>query len=257
MRHVETPYRVVIMTVAREGNYLPRTLDGLGPDAAATLMVGSTETGYLAPFRDDARLTVVSPSEEEYAPWRSRGVRHRASWNYWRCLEHGRRARRLLVVEDDVVFAKGWEDYLGRVVDEVERHEWDYVLSVYSPHPLAGAEGRTFVPVDERRFFGTQGVLFAGGASGSFADYLRDHGVDRLERSYDLNLGLYAAGSGTPLLATNPSLVQHVGAKTTGLGYHHTSPTFRADLGPVDGDAGHAAPPDRHDRNNRRVNITD
>jgi hypothetical protein len=224
------PARVVVMTVEREGNYLDQTLAGLGPDTPATLMVGSPAVDYLATHRGDPRLRVVVPTEREFDPWRDKGVHHRASWNYWRCVDLGRRDARLLVVEDDVRFALGWTGYLGQVVAEVERVAADYVLSLYSPYPLAGTDGRRFVPVEKRGFYGTQAVLFAGRAAGGFADYLREHGVDRLDRPYDLNLAEYALASGTELFATHPALVQHLGDRTTGLGSFHTSPCFRDDV---------------------------
>ena len=231
MRPDDLPYRIVVMTVARVGNYLPRTLESLGPDTPSTLMVGSTESGYLAPFRGDPGRSVVVPSEEEYAPWSRIGLHHRASWNYWRCLEHGKAWRRLLVIEDDVVFARGWEDYLGRVIGEVEVRVRDYVLSLYSPYPVTNPGRRTFATVARGVFYGTQGVLFAGGAAAGFADYLRRHGVESFKTNYDLNLKAYTEVSGTPLFTTDPSLIQHIGERTTGIGHYHTSPSFREDLG--------------------------
>jgi hypothetical protein len=221
---------VCFVTVERPEGYLHATLESFGRALPATLMVGSPESSYLDRYRGDPALRVVVPTAEEFAGWAGRPVGQRATWNFWRALEDARGCRRLLLCEDDVVFARGWRAFLGRVVDEAERTGPDYVLTLYSPGALAGADGRGLTVIDPDCFYGHQAVLYAGRALTGFADHLRRHGVEAWERPQDLNLGRFAREHGLPIYATCPSLVQHVGRVTTGQGHFHQSLTFVPDV---------------------------
>jgi hypothetical protein len=222
---------ITIMTVARPGDYLDRTLASLAPVRPITLMVGAPETGSLDRYRGNPFIKILSPSPEDFAFLEAEDVGRRAAWNYWRCLGEGAGESRLLIFEDDVIFAAGWEARIARIVEQIERSHADYVVSLYYPYPPEESPSGS-IDYPKGKFYGTQGVLFAGRARAEFRKFLRDRGVERWTLPYDLLLQRYTIDADIPLFATMPSLVQHIGAVTTGQsGHFHTTNCFVDDLG--------------------------
>lgn len=224
---------IVIMTVARTEPYLDRTLASLATRRPVTLMVGSPEVGYLERYRNDPLFQIVAPDPGEYARVEGSGVWWRAAWNYWRCLGANPGAPRLLVFEDDVKFTVGWEVLLAVTIEWIEREHADYVLSLYYPYQKMNvADDAVYIAYEKEKFFGTQGVLFAGRALNGYREYLYERGVETWTQPYDWLLRDYAIAGDVPLLATMPSLVQHAGAVTTGQSDHfHTAGWFEEDIG--------------------------
>jgi glycosyltransferase involved in cell wall biosynthesis len=215
---------IAIMTAARPVSYIDRTLASLGPHRPVTLMVGTPEVTYLERHRGDPRCRIVAPGPGEYSRVEGTGVWQHAAWNYWRCLGAHGGSRRLLILEDDVRCAIGWEERLGAIVRRIERDHRDYILSLYYPHRRVEGAAARFVDYPAGWFYGTQGVLFAGRARAEFRRYLREWGIEGWVKPYDLLLGDYAAALEIPCFATMPSLVQHIGEVTTGqsAGFHRT-----------------------------------
>lgn len=105
---------VVISTVWREEKYLDATLTSLSseypirPDQPIFLVVGSPETAHLAPYRAHPGVIVVEMGPHAWAWIKNNELRHRATWNYHRCLTQCTGGERgTLILEDDVIFARG------------------------------------------------------------------------------------------------------------------------------------------------------
>ena len=60
-----------------------------------------------------------------------------------------------------------------------------------------------------------------------FTEFIRSNGVDCYRVPYDLLLKEYLATEHIPLFATIPSLVEHIGTVSTGLGVFHKAGQFR------------------------------
>ena len=221
---------VSFVTVARPEDYVHTTLESFGRTLPATLMVGASDATYLDRYRGEPGLRIVRPTAEEFSSWADRHVGHRASWNFWRALVDARDCARLLLCEDDILFARGWLDFLARVIRDIERTQSDYILSLYWPGAMAEANGSCVVALDPDTYYSHQAVLYAGRARAGFADYLLRHGVQSWERAQDLNLARFAREAEIPMYATCPSLVQHIGRVTTGQGVFHQSATFAPDV---------------------------
>ncbi len=221
---------ITFVTVSRPEPYIHQALESLGQERRVALLVGSLDASYLDRYRDDPELRIVLPSPGEFRDWADRPHGERASWNFWRALVDARHQRRLLLCEDDVVFARGWRPFLTRVIAEIERNQSDYLLSLYWHEAFVEATGSGRVTLDPGAYFGHQAVLYAGRALAEFPDYLRCHGMDNWVRPQDLNLARYASEAGIPIYTTQPSLVQHVGRTSTGQGPFHQTATFVADL---------------------------
>lgn len=228
---------LVISTVCREENYLEATLESLaldqpiGVDHPVSLVVGSPVTTHLDHHRSRPEVKVIEMGPNTWAWIRNSNVFHRASWNYYRCLTQcAEGTRGTLIFEDDVRFAHGWQPRLGcTLVALEERYGANFVLALYAPFDIA-SHGRLYAKYPRAKFFGTQGIYYTAKTRSGFAKYLKAHGLAANEDGYDHLLRDYLLKADVPLLATTPSLVQHVGIKTTGLGVWHEAPGFVEDV---------------------------
>ena len=192
-------------------------------------------------------------SSPDWAHFQNSSVHHRAVWNYWRSLTLGPKNLRrdgLLVFEDDVIPAQGWQRRFNDTVKQIEaQFGTRYVLALYRGR---FSQSRTFYnsfrrtlsdclyPEEQRayyasypigQFWGTQAMYYPEEIRIAFAEYLKINGVDAYRRPYDLLLKDYLETYGVPLFTTVPSLVQHIGEIGTGVGWKfHSARKFEKNL---------------------------
>lgn len=229
---------LVISTVWREENYLAATLNSLSSeypirdDQPVFLVIGSPETAYLALYRSHPGVIVVEMGPNSWAWIKDNKLRHRATWNYHRCLTQcvdGERGT--LILEDDVRFACGWRLRLDRTLAALEnRFGSRFVLSIYDAQNCTSKESPLYAEYTRESFFGTQGVYYPARVRQGFSKYLRTAGVIANKNHYDYLLRDYLIQEDIPLFATSPSLIQHMGRNTTGLGVWHEAPGFIEDV---------------------------
>lgn len=225
-----------IMTVARPRVYIHELIASLRPDLPIRLIVGAPAYGYLERYRGNPFIEIIEVNAEEWAHFQNRRVHHRACWNYWRSLTLGPRTPSctgLVVFEDDVIPARGWESRFHDTVTQIEAvHKGPFVLALYTavtlpppPHAQIYYVGYP-VPV----FYGTQAMYYPEAVRVGFADYLKCHGVDSMRLPYDLLLRNYLWKERIRLVATFPCLFRHVGEISTGLGNFHKTRQFLSDV---------------------------
>lgn len=233
--------KLVISTVWREENYLEATLASLSvehptrAERGVSLVVGTPVTAHLDQYRSCPGVTVVEMGPNTWSWIKSRPLTQRASWNYYRSLTHNTDDERgRLILEDDVRFARGWQPRLSAILSELhELHGSGFVLAIYSPWDLVLQEHsgeRFYAEYPLEKFYGTQGVYYTAVTRKGFAKYLKVHGMVANEKGYDYLLRDYLSQAGLPLFAATPSLIQHMGKKSTGLGSWHDAPGFVEDL---------------------------
>jgi hypothetical protein len=230
-----------IMTVARPTVYIHELIASLRPDLPIRLIVGAPVNGYLERYRSNPFIEIIEVGAEEWAHFQNRRVHHRACWNYWRSLTLGPRTpsrKGLVVFEDDVIPARGWENRFHETVNQIEDvHQGPFVLALYPavnlpppPHAQLYYMGYP-VPV----FFSTQAMYYPEEVRAGFADYLKRHGVDSMRLPYDLLLKAYVWKEHIRLFAAIPCLFQHVGEISTGLGNFHKTRQFLSDVTDLQG----------------------
>lgn len=229
---------LVISTVWREESYLNATLDSLSveypihAEQPVTLVVGSPQTTHLTHHSLRPGISVVEMGTHAWLWIKNNGIRHRATWNYHRCLTQcipGERGS--LVLEDDVKFARGWRLRLDLTLAALEsRFRSRFVLAIYDPYKRDSTESSLYAQYPYQDFTGTQGVYYPAAIRQGFAKYLRKNGVIANKTHYDFLLKDYLAEEDIPLFATTPSLLQHMGRNTTGLGVWHQAPGFVEDV---------------------------
>ena len=221
---------IAITTIARENNYLDTTLQSLGTKNNIKLVVGSPDATYLDFYRGLPPYMVLDCTSEDWLQIMGESVWHRASWNYWRCLNGDLRYDNgILIFEDDIKAAAGWREHLDKTITAIEEHhEQNYVLALYSPYKReAYKQGLLYESYPTRLFYGTQGMYYPEKTRVEFTRFLHAFGVSTYRIPYDMLLREYLMNTGTCLLATSPSLIQHIGAVTTGLGGRfHRAPSF-------------------------------
>lgn len=229
---------LVITTVWREESYLEATLDSLSAEYPihaenpVSLVVGSPRTEHLVHHSLRPGITIVEMGTHAWSWIKNNGVRHRATWNYHRCLTQcipGQRGS--LVLEDDVKFARGWRLRLDMTIATLENHYGPkFVLTIYDPWNCTPRGSSLYAEYTRNNFTGTQGVYYPSEIRQDFAKYLRKNGVITNKDHYDFLLRDYLVEKDVPLFATSPSLIQHMGRNTTGLGVWHEAPGFIEDV---------------------------
>lgn len=229
MRNID----ISIMTISRPENYLRDTLNSLNLEnskdgfISVNLVVGSTQLEYLEEWRD--KHTIVDFKEEEWDYIKEKDIRHRLSWNYQRCLSLNiKNNQGVLIFEDDVKFARGWKKRLEKTLNAIEvSHGDNYVLALYAAYSFFKYRtGGLFENYNIPGFYGLQGMYYPERHRKGWSEYLMDFGVRSYHTPADLLLKEYLSKNSVSLLATTPSLVQHMGRNTTGVGSWHQAPAF-------------------------------
>ena len=238
---------VSIMTINRPvNNYLYQTLKNMestfDKDTTIHLFVGNTDNTYLLPsqigtyFRFVIYPVTTAVWNQTIKTKKCRNIKLsesltfiKASWNYSRILLANDNPFGVLVIEDDVDFHPQFIEYFHKINRLIE-HEGtsgdpDYVITFYNfwskkkPRPRKKLE----IVKAKHGFSCTQCMFFTSSIAKSYGQYLADN-LGKLP--YDILLWHYCKKTGTPLYRIKPSLVQHQGTVTTGLGYVHTSASF-------------------------------
>lgn len=225
---------LVITTVWREENYLKNTLRSLSREypfdqqQSVTLMVGSPETAFLTPFYSQPGITIVEMGPNAWAWIKNNNLQHRATWNYHRCLMQSAIEKRgTLILEDDIRFACGWRTRLDKTIAALEdRFGSRFVLTVYDAYGWQPKENGFYAEYPREQFTGTQAVYYPAPLRQEFAKYLKVRGVIGNKGPYDYLLRDFLIQEDIPLFAAVPSLIQHMGRNTTGLGVWHQAPNF-------------------------------
>ncbi|MGO8928026.1 MAG: hypothetical protein ACLQU3_14235 [Limisphaerales bacterium] len=215
---------VAISTVNRPGNYLHKLISHLPNGLPIRLIVGSPDYGYLERYRRNLCIEIIGVDPVEWDRIKDFKTAHRASWNYWRCFIYGARpeARKgLLLLEDDVLPARGWEKQLHKTIEQIEvQYGEEYVLALFTiqPHLSTPVDADTYYslyPVND--YAGSQAMYYPESVRVAFAEYMAAEGRDIYRMGYDLLLREYLKFTGIPLFATAPCLFQHIGEVGTGL----------------------------------------
>jgi hypothetical protein len=229
---------LVFLTCPREPAYLPATLASalLGDPLAARLReiavaVDAPDLKCVSPLSNNKRVRWIPRSEEENARVAKFHVHWRAAHNYWRALGMpSSGARAALICEDDLVFRDGWLGMLLDCLNEMQANGLrEFILTAYSARDHEAAwlrRGRCYSSYVACDFFGTQAMLYPASELSPLRELLWKHGVLVSEAPYDLLIKRRMIER-QHLYTTRHSLVQHIGAKSTGLGDgRHRSPSF-------------------------------
>lgn len=224
---------IVVTTVSRGHDYIHELLRLLHTGLRVRLVVGSPDCDYLERYRSDPQVSILEPRLSQWRVFQDAVVHHKACWNYWRTLREGHvnpDTKGCLVLEDDVVPAERWEEQFVQNVRVLEsRHDWRFVLALYAPYAFDSAEGVRFVEYPVEDFYGTQAIYYPEKVRHGFSAFLEAQ-LKEYNIPYDLLLKKYLQLHSLLLFATIPSLFEHIGRHSTGLGHFHSAGIFREKL---------------------------
>jgi hypothetical protein len=210
-------YRLAILTTRRPVPYLHTTL--------ASLLA----TGWHDPIDVycDAHIPDIEWPLAHHDQFRFHRTHRRPSShvaNFTAALDACGTGQDVLILEDDVVFANGWQTVVRRLRESLDGQT--YLLSLWWCRVLSPC--RSDLPIircPPEHFTGTLGVLLQA----SYLPALRDHCAAVKRREVDLTVGEFAGQHEIPIYITQPSLLQHWG-RTTSIGsFYAQSPTFQGD----------------------------
>jgi hypothetical protein len=210
-------YRLAIRTTRRPMSYLHTTLTSL------------LATGWHDPvdIYTDAHLPDVEWPLAHHDQFRFHRTQRRPIGqmaNFTGALDACATGQDVLLLEDDVAFANGWQNVVQRLRESLDGQT--YLLSLWWCRVMALC--RPDLPIIQcppEHFTGTLGVLLQA----SYRPALRDHCASTQRREVDLAVGDFAGRHKIPIYITQPSLLQHWGRVTSIGSFYAQSPTFQGD----------------------------
>jgi hypothetical protein len=226
---------VAISTVDRPKHYLHKVVRSLGEGLPVRLIVGSPSYDYLKRYKENSRIEIIGVDPGEWAKFKNYTIRRRSSWNYWRCFVHGVRPgnrKGLLILEDDVIPAKGWEEMFLKTIKQIEaEYGEEYILSLYAASneiPRNGTAGDGYTRYPSHQFGGTQAMYYPEPVRIAFSAYMQREAVETWRMPYDWLLKEYLCFTGTSIFATVPCLFEHIGdISSTGNTIYHQAGYFK------------------------------
>jgi len=219
-----------------------------------TVVVGTPTTDHMGAYQRDRRLRIVALSKEnaEKADLPNRRPVQRCAMNYlqcWRDFQSRLDHEWLVVLEDDVLVAKGWIEYLNQVMDEVlPQCEYAPLFTLYRPvdrlmkRMYEKSKVKWFDIANPMRHWGMQGMAYH---QGHFDPVLfkavRDGVVNNpktpveileqvLFKHLEMDKPVEKREKNIRFIATNPSLVQHIGQQSAIGCAQHQALLFLGDL---------------------------
>jgi hypothetical protein len=229
-----------VITVPRRTVYLYDTIRSLRstgffeepknlPLRLVTTAPGAT---YLDEFRGRAEFMIdeLSPPEAQKVTFpleAGQAVNAPAQRNL--CANHRRAilalnacdADGIVIFEDDIRFSEGWLCRLGKTLKDVERAHGDWwvmtLFAMFSDAPLMAFQSGKLWDYDRRRpFWGTQAIVYPKKVALAFEESIMSRCILEYRLPIDELIGAWSQEHQVPIIATAPSLVQHVGQISAG-----------------------------------------
>lgn len=157
-------------------------------------------------------------------------ARENAAWHYAYVLRHGTPyGRHLLILEDDVQCSRAFAQHLDALIPQIPSPS---ITALYACYPwTTPGQPLHLVNYPIADFYGTQAMLFDTAITEQAAEHVLREMYSRDQ--YDMQLKQVCRQYNIPLFAAGYSLVQHIGAETTGMSsYHHQADNFIDDYQP-------------------------
>jgi hypothetical protein len=230
---------VAMVTVPRPEDYFQRTKKSLEDtgfflcerDLPLRLIAGWPDTSHIDDLKGDPKRFLIDPlgqAEAKEFHFDTLGVKPKCAFGHFRAMRNllADTAWSIgLILEDDIQFSKGWRAYLDYLVPEIRKvHGERWMLSLYRMGDChqKGAlaefqKGKSWFEPDKTiPFWGTQAIVYTREALEVLPESLLERCMKTFIEPVDITLGEYAKEHGIAVLVSLPSLVQHIGIKTTG-----------------------------------------
>ncbi len=219
-----------------------------------TVVVGTPTIDHMGAYQRDRRLRIVRLSDEmaTKSDLANRRPVQRCGMNYLQCW-HDFQSRKdhewLVVLEDDILVAKGWIEFLNQVMDEVLPHcAYAPLITMYRPvdrvmkRLYEKSKAKWFDIVKPMSHWGMQGMVYhQGHFDSNLFKAVRDGVVNNpnvpveileqvLFKHLEMDKPEKERKRNTRFIATNPCLVQHIGDQSAIGCAKHSALLFLGDL---------------------------
>jgi hypothetical protein len=202
------------------------------------IVVGCRDASYLDRYRDNPNFQVEEMPSEFWDRYQLDQLRP----DYRAVAVHCHALRRvaspyMVVLEDDVSFAKGWADYVEKIIlPRFLRIDQAGLVLLYTPEGpwiLDRHAGREVLIQETRNFYGAQGYLIPRDMALGYALYgIKCSFETPTEQKglIDILLDQYLRSENRSVWRSCPSLIQHEGFANPNCGGTHRSECFVADV---------------------------
>jgi hypothetical protein len=194
----------------RQVQYIGKTLQSLfesdGRDVPVNLILGSTDTSHVEPYRKLVANLVIWDQEARFLSQEG-NLRHNCSVNALRALKYGDDDF-CLTCEDDIRFARNWLSELTATVAQIDRKDYLLNLGQTSVKTSDLSPDKRYLPHSGKYLCGAQGLFYP---NKSFRQRVADYLQRNLSKGLnDMLVGKYAKEHAV-LYCTTPPLVFHKG----------------------------------------------
>jgi hypothetical protein len=198
------------------------------------LVAGCPNTDYIERYRDDPRIIIHDMSRNEKNNWKEMYLLSKCAYGHTRMIREIEAIpdwNEVLLLEDDIIFTNGWLSYLDAILPEIrEKHRDNWMLALYQHYgvKIQHAKGLRWYPIvlppEDPHYHGGLAEIHTRECLRGMADHIYATGVRQFVMPSDYATGDYIYSKGGEVLATAPSLVQHIGRVSTGQsgGFHQS-----------------------------------
>jgi hypothetical protein len=231
-----------MITVNRPGgvNYVHDAIDSLTKTGFFNrfnllhLIAGCPHTDYIERYRDDPRIIIHDMSRIEKDNWREMYLLSKCAYGHVRMIREVEAIpgwARVLLLEDDIIFTNGWLSYMDAILPEIlEKYKDKWMLALYQHYgvKVQHSKGLRWYPIilppEDPHYHGGLAELHTQDGIRGMADHIYNTGVRKFIMPSDYATGEHIYSKGGEVIATAPSLVQHIGRVSTGQsgGFHQS-----------------------------------
>ncbi len=227
-----------MVTIDRPGQYVHRAVKSLFDTGflyrypKLHLVCGSPEVEYLGQYRGNPKIEIHEMGFEGVELWKTMYPLAKCGLGHWRMLKVIGRHEwdEALLLEDDIVFSGGWHRYLEYILPQIkEKHGDGWMLALYQ-HEKCRAEyekGNRWYRLG--RYCGGLAEVHTRKSVEGMAEFLWDNTVKKYSGPSDQLMGRHCQEHGLAVLATAPSLVDHIGEVSVSKisGFYHRADVWQ------------------------------
>jgi hypothetical protein len=238
---------IVSIRRAEDTNYIHRAIKNLGKSGfferfgKLHVVLGSSDTSYLNCYKDDLDIVIHPMDSEEEIFWKDLYLTSKCAYGHVRMIKVALSFpgwKYAVLFEDDTIVARYWASFIEDILPEIHAvHRDNFMLSMYQHRGVKDHydKGERWYPID----LPAEAPYYHGGLAevhtrfslDGMTGHINARCIDRADLPSDYAMGEYTFLRHGAVLATAPSLIQHIGKVSTGQsGGFHQSDLFMEDI---------------------------
>lgn len=221
-------HKILVATCNRKPPYVHSALQSVFADKTVNqvhvVVCGASDSSFMDRWRNDKRIVIHEANDQEKKLAKKSMIERRILLTFVRALEMSELGTMTIFCEDDTVFTKNWLVKASHFVDLASAskagHEYGgrRIIALCCPYGVKSdrAEGRhSLGPYHPSDFHCTAGFMLSGERALELAKFARRKIAKGDWLASDVMLRRYAIERPCEILASNPSLIDHIGDQST------------------------------------------